>query len=353
MLWDIQKVFDRIKKIRSIPKILFWPSLGKNFGVGNLIRCLTLASEMRDRACAVFILPDDFTCDDLLPRHFVYVSENIWKDIISIFDLLVFDHQGPIRATVILKQIKLVTPDILIIALDYFYYQDMIYLDAVINLSDYNASSWYKKHGRCRYYHGLRYAIIRPQFFRLRKAKKYVIKEKVKKVLITFGGGDKRNWTLRAMKWLEKCVFEKINVWVVIGALNHRKKDLEQFAKGRPHRYQILKHMVDIEKYMSQADVIFCGCGTTLMESAFLGKQVIALPQHNAEKNFLKEFIQSGYVLGDFEDDLHHLESQPLDKIFHGKEYERQEISQRGMRLVDGKGVRRITDIFIQFLKRQ
>lgn len=55
---------------------------------------------------------------------------------------------------------------------------------------------------------------------------------------------------------------------------------------------------------MCNSDLIFCGGGTTILESAYLGKPVIALPQNEMERIFLAEFVSNNFLPSNVEESI-------------------------------------------------
>ena len=86
---------------------------------------------------------------------------------------------------------------------------------------------------------------------------------------------------------------------------------------------------------MSEADVIFCGAGGTLLESMTIGLPAVVIPQTEREKNF--SFHIKSRASCFLESDITSIESLNFQ--------ERELISKNAMSLVDGYGARRVIKV--------
>ena len=202
------------------------------------------------------------------------------------------------------------------------------------------------KPSQASYFSGLEYAIIRPEFYPFRM--KTGTGDAVKKILITFGGEDMAGWTLISVRWLEQHVRQKMRVTVIAGALNVMFEDILRFARGKVlHEYIVLKQVNEIERYMSECDVAFCGGGTSILELSYLGKPVVALPQHEMERRFLGLFERNNFILAGAEESLQEMTAMPFLRLFEDVGL-RRKLSSTGKRLVDGEGAGRVAEIILQ-----
>lgn len=312
--------------------------------MGNYLRCLTLCKLLRDSAETCFLLPDSATDDSYnWDSDSRCISKAEIENKINHFDALVFDHQGPIDACATFRYFRHLWPDISIIALDYFFLHDSN-VNAFINLTDYRETEK-SCSSMALYYSGLEYAIIRPEFYPYRKT---IVTDVVKKVLIAFGGEDRAAWTLRSIRWLEQNIRQKIQVTVIVGMLNIMLEEIERFVGGNMFReYSVLKQVDNMEYYMSECDVAFCGGGTSILELSYLGKPVIALPQHEMERRSLGLFERNNFILAGAEESLQEMTAMPLLALFEDVGL-RRKLSSTGKRLVDGEGVGRVAEIILQ-----
>ncbi len=287
--------------------------------------------------------------DILKEKGFTFLPISRLKESLSTMDLVVIDQQGPIQCRSLFEDIKLSAPRAVILAMDYFY-RDHTELDVMVNLVDYHLTEWRDGQIHCDYYEGLEYAVIRPPFVSLRP-REVQARAFIEKVLITFGGEDPSCWSHKIPLWLEQHVREKVLVKIALGPLNGSLKEIRNILQSNQnrHTYELLNYIPDIEQHMSEADLIFCGGGTTIMEAAFLGKPAVALPQHETERLFLTYFEKAGYLLPDLEESITNLMDLPISNFFVDSEL-RHRLSERGLKLIDGNGAARIAGIISEKL---
>jgi len=150
-----------------------------------------------------------------------------------------------------------------------------------------------------RHYFGHKYFLIRDEFL---LAKKHNVSPLVKKVLVTFGGVDPNNFTLKVCRAIQKyCQNNQIIVDVVLGfGYGHNIDEIIDTG------VQVHKNISNIATFMSEADVIFTSAGRTLYEIASLYVPAIVLAQNERELTHLFGSVEHGFVnlgLGEYVED--------------------------------------------------
>lgn len=126
------------------------------------------------------------------------------------------------------------------------------------------------------HYFGHDYFIIRDEFS-LSTPK--ITSEKVGNVLLTFGGVDPNNYTLKVLKSIyEYCVENGIEISVVAGYGYKDYESLEVFEKITAY-----KNATNISEHMKKADIIFTSAGRTTYEIASLNVPAIVMAQNERE----------------------------------------------------------------------
>lgn len=327
-------------------KILFLPSIGSKKGVGNFFRCLSIARHIGEAAQSIFCYEPHPFFKKILDREKIdsIRFDDILKELNTVAVIFV-DRQGPIEDTELYRLLRENARGARIVSLDYFY-RDRLEIDVMINLVDYHLSDWPDEQPHCEYYEGFEYAVIRPMFFKYRNASGEDNKL-MRHVLITFGGDDQSEWTFKSVQWLEKYIKPALDIKIIIGPFNNQRKMIADFLEtSRGHTYTFLEYVENIAEYMVNADIVFCGGGTTIMESAFLGKPAIALPQHDTEKIFLSYFERYEYLVSGVDRSFSDLVPGPAVRLFSDSSLIRR-VSKRGKQLIDGGGLSRIADIVL------
>jgi CMP-N-acetylneuraminic acid synthetase len=113
-------------------------------------------------------------------------------------------------------------------------------------------------------YTGIDYCCLRDEFF-YTKPKRF--SDKVKNILVLFGGTDPENLTKRTLQWLSGIQGSwKITLVLGLGYSEKREKDIVNFAHRSSKKIEIIKDTNVISKYMCEADIAITAAGRTLFE---------------------------------------------------------------------------------------
>jgi len=187
---------------------------------------------------------------------------------------------------------------------------------------------------------GPKYVMIQDEL--LKKNKKSV--SEIKKILITLGGSDQDNLTLKLLKILE-LVNEDVEFLAVVGPFNPFYEIIKKYVKESDCKIKLIKSPDNMAEVYLEADIAISAGGSSCYELAYFGipnliitiadnqlniaheldKQNVAI--YIGRKNELKE----GYLRDNVKELLnnHHL---------------RKRMSQNGRKIVDGKGKERVVD---------
>jgi len=157
------------------------------------------------------------------------------------------------------------------------------YADLVIN------AIYPEKEIMANHYFGHKFFLLRDEFF---YASKKVIANKVKKVLLTFGGVDSHNYTKKVLESIyDYCNDKNIQINVITGFGYNKYKSLERF-KG----INIYKDISNISDIMLDADLIFTSAGRTVFEVASIGTPAIVLAQNQRELTHFFASSEHGFL---------------------------------------------------------
>jgi len=162
--------------------------------------------------------------------------------------------------------------------------------------------------------------------------------------VVTFGGEDPQNLTLAALAALDEHVSRRLEVHVILGPLFRRRDEVRAMASASRHAATIHSFGDAIPRIMAGADLAFCGCGSTLMELAYLGRPVIPAAQNDREQSFLKYFERAGYALTNVGGALRSANPAALLRLLQDGAL-RRETAAMGPAIVDGHGAQRIVNI--------
>jgi len=195
---------------------------------------------------------------------------------------------------------------------------------------------------------GLEFVLLRSEFL-VHRGRGRSIAPVARRVLITFGGSDARNVTLKAMKAVESSRIEGLEVTVVVGGYNQHVDLLQEEMSTWQHPVRLVRDAVDMPDLMAWADVALSAAGSTCWELAFMGlpSMVIATAENQEGVARLVQKSKIGINLG-WEQEL--TEADIRERLSHlcGNESMRRQFSNRGQKLVDGGGSERVAEAIIQ-----
>lgn len=191
------------------------------------------------------------------------------------------------------------------------------------------------------YYAGPAYAILHESFAGQTKS----IRERPRGLVLTFGGSDPQNLTLRVLRALAPLA-SGLEVTAILGPAFSYKKELETSLDQLSYRPRILEGVDHMAKVLREADLVFCSGGMTVYEIAALGTPGIVLCQNVREMRRMEKFARRGSVLhlglgsGVAEERIREAARELLSNPD-----KRRRMSEAGRRLVDSYGARRVVDL--------
>lgn len=277
------------------PKILIRTDGNPQMGLGHLVRCLALAHMLKDAFKITFYckeIPDSmfavldasgFNCSKVENEAEFIIQINY--DTIVVLDGYHFNkkYQKRIKTT----GAKLVCIDDLH---DKKFVADLIINHAPgITPQDYN-SEFYTQFAL-----GLDYTLLRPTFLEQAKIKRKI--EKVKTVMICFGGSDFKNFTYNTLKvTLEFTQF--IKIIVVTGTVYQQTDSFKQLVASDnrvDHRHALQeKQMLDT---MLESEVVIVPSSGILFEALAAGCVAISGSYVNNQKFVYEHFKNKGFIV--------------------------------------------------------
>lgn len=145
------------------------------------------------------------------------------------------------------------------------------------------------------------------------------IKEKVEKVLVTFGGADPMNYTDVVLEVAQKQKYNDIHFIFVLGKA---KKGYEKLLSIHRDNFELLHNIDNMPEVMSKCDMAFSSRGRTGYELAILGIPTISIAQNEREErhNFMSE--KNGYCYIGYNPEKELIE-EALDKLVFSPQDER------------------------------
>ena len=201
----------------------------------------------------------------------------------------------------------------------------------------------------------LKNSAIGPEYFPIRRdliQKGFPVrknKKKVKRVLVTMGGSDPQEQTIRIARLLKrvKC-FNVIDL--LLGPAYGPCLNLEEQIKD-DNRFLIHQNPSNIAELMSLADFAITGGGVTCNELLYLGVPVAVMALSDDQEPFVRavERYRCGILLGRF-DLISDQELFDVIKRISSDSFSFQAMADKGKELIDGKGGNRIAEYINDFL---
>ena len=195
---------------------------------------------------------------------------------------------------------------------------------------------------------GPRYALLRREFKRWQGWQRE-ISPVARKVLVTLGGGDPDNVTLKVIQALKQVEVPGLEARIVVGPANPHREALDLEVRSDKH-LQLLDNAANMAELISWADLAICAGGSTFYEIAFmqLSSCVIVIAE-NQKLNVTQLEKEKLCLNGGYLDSLkiNEISKNVCHLVF--KEKLRKEMSGKLRGTVDGLGTIRIISEILRY----
>lgn len=215
--------------------------------------------------------------------------------------------------------------------------------DIILNQNSYAESLrdiYTKRSGGCELLLGSEYVMLRREFRELESHP--VIPERAESVLVTLGGSDPDNVTMKVVNLLGQ--IENIEVTVVVGVMNPYLNDIKTSAENM----NVLTDVKDMPSLIAKADLAITAGGSTTYEMAYMGIPTAAFVIANNQETIVSDLDNRGFLhsLGRPEECSDDDFLASISGLISDQS-RRQKMSEIGRKLIDGKGTKRIIDAFL------
>lgn len=216
----------------------------------------------------------------------------------------------------------------------------------ILNQNLHGKNVWYesKKENYTKLLIGTKFTLLRNEFLQYQKYTK-IIKSKANHILITLGGSDVNNYSLKIINILNELKTPNFEVKIVIGANNKHEDVLIECMKKCKFNVEVLKNISNMPEIMKWADIAFSSGGTTVWELAFMGVPTIVGATSHVEEVLLDGLNENNLfkTIGKLEN----LDKNELIDIFEyliNSKDAREKMSADGRKFIDGYGSKRVID---------
>ena len=244
-------------------------------GTGHLMRCISLAQSLKDAGGEVtFAVAEspESTIEKIRTEFEVVkvksdsgtekdVAETIEKAFACNSKWIVVD--GYHFSSKYQESIK--KSGLKLLFLDDYGHCDKYSAEIILNQNSYASEKYYPKTDIfTRLLLGTKYSSIRREFLKYKNFSKKTPKIATK-VLVTMGGSDPLNTTLKILNSIKKMKERQLDVKIVLGGANPHLQSIEKEIKKSPN-LQILMNVSNMPELMAWADLAISGGGTTCWE---------------------------------------------------------------------------------------
>lgn len=326
--------------------------MNRIIATGHIMRCLAIANAAKRLGEDVTFILADGQAVELLEQHGhrTIIMNTQWNDMESelpVLNRLIEKHKIE-RILIDSYQITEKYLKILSAMVQTYYIDDLnAFLYPVNNIICY-ANYWEKFKYAERYQKtglllGTKYVPLRQEFCECGKKD---ISIRVKNLLLLSGGTDKYGIFHQILNRLNLDEYSQINVICGRFDMQYEKlKELESFYGN----VKIYRSVVDIEKFMKEADIVISAGGITLYELCAVGTPSISYSIADNQLDNVKKFQDDGIIdyAGDVRKDDVAGNIERYLQLYNSNQKLRQERSKEMQKLVDGKGALRIAKVLI------
>ncbi len=339
-------------------KMLIRSDSTKRMGTGHIMRCIALAQAWQDLGGSVTFVS---YCE----------SESLRKRIIEEgFDFVPLENPYPNQKDLdYTRNILAEHPEAWVVLDGYHFdekYQQLIkdagyrllviddiahlshyYADIVLNQNLHAGSLKYSCEGYTKLLLGTKYVLLRREFWKWREWKRE-IPDVARKILVTMGGSDPDNVTLKVIQALKQVKIEGLEAVVVVGGSNSHYEELKFAVQDSPFPIHLKKNVNNIAELMAWSDVAISSGGTVIWELVFMGLPIIGLSRAQQEKILLQETTKRGVSIN--LDDYNYITNEEICEAVNKVAYNKAQrliMSQIGRSIVDGYGSMRVINIIL------
>jgi UDP-2,4-diacetamido-2,4,6-trideoxy-beta-L-altropyranose hydrolase len=161
--------------------------------------------------------------------------------------------------------------------------------------------------------------------------------------MVSLGGGDPGNVTLKVVQALQEADLDGAEVVTLVGAANPHLEEISAAANASRWLIHVYINARDMSELLAEVDFAITAAGSTSLEMAFMALPFIVLVVADNQR-LVAEYLASAGIavnLGWFEDAPPARIKREAARVLRSPEC-RGEMSRRGRALVDGEGAERV-----------
>jgi len=216
------------------------------------------------------------------------------------------------------------------------------YADIVLNQNLHAAQLHYFCESYTQFFLGTQYVLLRREFLKWEGWQRET-PEVARKVLVTLGGGDPENQTLKVIRALQEVNVDGLEAVVVVGPSNPHLRELQSAIRNPQSAIRLVQNVTNMPELMAWADVAISAGGSTCWEMAFMRLPTVLLVLAENQRFVAEQMGATGAAL-----DLGWHKDLTPDKIAQSITglltdlQKRLQMARHSRELVDGEGSDRV-----------
>lgn len=141
---------------------------------------------------------------------------------------------------------------------------------------------------------GPKYALLREEFYEMKKTPR-LRGGNIRNILVFYGGSDLTNETMKALRSLATLSLRSVTVNVVVGGSNPYRREIQDFCRQQRNFFYFYQ-VNHIAALMNEADLSLGAGGTTIWERHFLGLPSIVTAIAENQVKVCEDCAQAGMI---------------------------------------------------------
>lgn len=340
--------------------IIIIADAGPIIGTGHVMRCVALGTALIKKNCRVSIIGrinSEYLYNIIqqsgITGYYLDLDAKL-DDILHIFFDLYYEQLEKIPWVIIdgyqfcsAFQEKIKKTDVKLLMIDDYAHLSEYKADIIINPSISHGDLKYNVNPETIFLFGPSYALLRDEFIN-RYFPPKVLLDRVDNLLITLGGADSNNATLKVLERLDTVLFSNTRIWCIIGPHNLNRESIEKYVESSLMDVKLLSSVTDMPSLMSGADFAISAAGSTCWELAHVGVPFVTLITAENQIHISSWLKRSGIApTAGWADSFGFERLDQLLKTFSINAVDKKKASIEGRKAVDGLGAARIADLLV------
>lgn len=266
-------------------------------GMGHILRSITLAEEIKDRAEICFLTKSDATVVNQIKNAgfsaFKLENDNEIANLLQeIKPSIVIIDKLDVEEDFARKLKDSLNTKLVIFA---NLTSANRYADVVVNAvagSKFKNRKFLDKKTTTLYFYGPKYFVLRKEFYKFKKKGK-TLKDKVERIVLIFGGSDPSNLTSMVLDELLGLSSE-FKIDVILGAhfvyFDELNRVLAQY-QNKKENVNIYRNVRNVAELMYETDLVIASPGVSVFEALCVGTPVLAIHQNWLQKSWFEGFL--------------------------------------------------------------